>query len=400
MRGRRIGFLLIGALDIWALLYTGKDVFLFVLLFLLAIPLLGLILLLLTALSFRFRLTVSPPFVSKGAEAGFEIHTVARFFPAAHVGIRVRIPEIDENHNANEIYVASPGIARPDVITIPIASRYAGKFTLTVTKVSFIDIFGLFQISVPAKRLCRGTPAALIVLPEEKFGNEIRNVSSELLAPIHRTRERAEPIGVREYRRGDDTRTIHWKHSARIGKLLVKEYERGSQEAHHVYIDLTDTVLSGSDKWAARDLLLCGAAGICRFFLRRQIRIEVHAYGAAGDSVFSGSADRDWPSFRYYLSDCDFVPRVPENYCDFVASVMLQEQNTVTVISMAEDIRPLAFLISGRNDLSILTIFLLSSGTGRDKQKELARYLVDRGIRTYVLHDPSAMPEGGVDSGT
>jgi hypothetical protein len=79
---------------------------------------------------------------------------------------------------------------------------------------------------------------------------------------------------------------------------------------------------------------------------------------------------------------------------------MLQEQNTVTVISMAEDIRPLAFLISGRNDLSILTIFLLSSGTGRDKQKELARYLVDRGIRTYVLHDPSAMPEGGVDSGT
>jgi uncharacterized protein (DUF58 family) len=44
--------------------------------------------------------------------------------------------------------------------------------------------------------------------------------------------------GLREYRRGDDRRHIHWKSVARTGELIVKEFAQESPRRHAVVLDL------------------------------------------------------------------------------------------------------------------------------------------------------------------
>ena len=48
---------------------------------------------------------------------------------------------------------------------------------------------------------------------------------------------RGEFFGLREYRDGDDRRDVHWRSSARSGRLLVREYQEEAQKRATIFID-------------------------------------------------------------------------------------------------------------------------------------------------------------------
>ena len=47
----------------------------------------------------------------------------------------------------------------------------------------------------------------------------------------------AEDVTVREYRRGDDLRRVHWRSSARIGELMVRREEQPWQSRATLFLD-------------------------------------------------------------------------------------------------------------------------------------------------------------------
>jgi hypothetical protein len=53
-----------------------------------------------------------------------------------------------------------------------------------------------------------------------------------------RGRRGEEFANLREYRRGDDRRHIHWKSLARTGELFVKEFSLQAPRRHTVALDL------------------------------------------------------------------------------------------------------------------------------------------------------------------
>src|SRR5690349_12143943 len=66
----------------------------------------------------------------------------------------------------------------------------------------------------------------------------------------NRTGRRGEFFGLREHRSGDDRRDVHWRSSARTGRLLVREYE--DEHARKVVIGV-DNALPDSVRDAVTD---------------------------------------------------------------------------------------------------------------------------------------------------
>lgn len=56
-------------------------------------------------------------------------------------------------------------------------------------------------------------------------------------APQHKLGRRGEFFGLRDYREGDDSRVIHWRSSARAGRLLIRELEEEAQRRVRIELD-------------------------------------------------------------------------------------------------------------------------------------------------------------------
>ena len=98
--------------------------------------------------------------------------------------------------------------------------------------------FGLFS-----KTITVGEPETLVVLP--RLGRLTEGWTARRLdafAGADRRRRRPGPegdfYGVREWRSGDNRRLIHWRSSARLGKLVVRQLERPHSRDAAVVLDL------------------------------------------------------------------------------------------------------------------------------------------------------------------
>jgi uncharacterized protein (DUF58 family) len=121
-----------------------------------------------------------------------------------------------------------------------------GLYTLTGYRVATKFPFALFRKSrdVDAALEVLVYPARVLV-PRPAPRTEARGE-----ATANRTGRRGEFFGLREHRAGDDRRDVHWRSSARSGRLLVREYE--DEHARRVAIAV-DNALPDAVREAAAD---------------------------------------------------------------------------------------------------------------------------------------------------
>jgi uncharacterized protein (DUF58 family) len=88
-----------------------------------------------------------------------------------------------------------------------------------------------------------------------------------------------ELFGFRDYIRGDNHRLIHWKSSARAGKLLTRELEEQKKRAIIIEFNLSMPRPLKDDP--EREDLISRAASLSKYFIERnyQVRIEFHGRG-------------------------------------------------------------------------------------------------------------------------
>ena len=113
-----------------------------------------------------------------------------------------------------------------------------GRYRLGPLRASTRFPFGLFS-----RTITLGEPKTLIVLP--RLGRLTQGWAArrrEALAGTDRRRQQpgseGDFYGVREWRSGDGQRLIHWRSSARAGKLVVRQFERPRSRDVAVVLDL------------------------------------------------------------------------------------------------------------------------------------------------------------------
>ena len=112
-----------------------------------------------------------------------------------------------------------------------------GYFTFGPTKISSGDMFGFYT---RYKEL--DTPDYLIVYPKivplEKLGIPSRQPLGEIRTRNHLFQDPVLTMGIREYQYGDNLKSIHWKSTARTGRLQTKIFEPTTTIDMGIFLDV------------------------------------------------------------------------------------------------------------------------------------------------------------------
>jgi uncharacterized protein (DUF58 family) len=113
---------------------------------------------------------------------------------------------------------------------------------------------------------------------------------SDILHERARTGAGEEYLGVREYRPGDPRRSVHWRTSARAGKLVVREFEEHVLTRVALIVGGMDT---GEPPESAFEEVVSAAASIALYALDTGHPVEIFTPGPDGSERLSGPDRRD-----------------------------------------------------------------------------------------------------------
>jgi uncharacterized protein (DUF58 family) len=121
-------------------------------------------------------------------------------------------------------------------VSYQVRSDIRGRFEIGPMSVRVSDPFGLVELG----RTFR-TTVPLVVTPRTVLLPQIPLGGAWTGSGDNRPRAfaigSAEDVTVREYRRGDDLRRVHWRSSARLGELMVRREEQPWQSRATLFLD-------------------------------------------------------------------------------------------------------------------------------------------------------------------
>jgi uncharacterized protein (DUF58 family) len=149
----------------------------------------------------------------------------------------------------------------------PMNVRIADPLGLTQREFKAIDERPLivYPRVVSLRRLRLPSPSALAVLPSR--------------TPLFE--DPARLVGVREYEPTDSLRRVHWSATARMGGLMVKEFEYGTSRSTMLCLDLCRVDFEPRDRIHATELAIVVAASLASHAVTREhleVGLRVEGY--------------------------------------------------------------------------------------------------------------------------
>ena len=142
-----------------------------------------------------------------------------------------------------------------------VRSDVRGKFTIGPMKVRLSDPFGMVELDRTFQ-----TTSSLVVTPRVIPLPPVPLSGAWTGSGDNRPRAfasgSAEDVTVREYRRGDDLRRVHWRSSAHAGELMVRREEQPWQSRATLFLDNRKIAHVGSGPASSLEHAVVAAASI------------------------------------------------------------------------------------------------------------------------------------------
>jgi len=316
----------------FSILYTGERFYLWVMMLIASIFVLALLNIACTLLCMKITQSVSPEELTAGEYGKLVISVKNRGpVPLAHIDLwydtfdtlfgegyaGAATAAVD---SAAYGYVSGVMPGREGAIQGEIYFPYRGRYEPGIIRASLCDVFGLISFRLPqaffknrqhVSVLPRRTATALGGLGENPFTGGVSG-----------GREEEEPYSIaeiREFRPGDPLKHVHWKLTARIGKLQVKEFDGALSPRVAVFLDLAPHGLRGERAAALEDCMCRNTAAVCAVALDAHTPMNLVACSEERVTL-SGVSPTELIVFRRLLATLRF--RCPFDFCDVIIIVL------------------------------------------------------------------------------
>lgn len=227
--------------------------------------------------------------ITVGSPAGVELRLAnASRFGTSGIGLSDHLPEKCTFEVAP---LKGHGESRMEV---PLTFARRGLYELGPAETKAADPFGLLRFT---RRFEEKTE--VVVYPEvhELRNFPLRGSDVEANARGSIGQRGDEFAGLREYRRGDDRRHIHWKSVARTGELFVKEFAIHAPRRYTVALDLRREGLRHVE--AEVEDAVSAAASVLDHLTRERLPFRlVCTDGAGAETPFGSGAASYWEAMR------------------------------------------------------------------------------------------------------
>jgi uncharacterized protein (DUF58 family) len=225
----------------------------------------------------RYRLalvrTVSPQLVAAGQPATVSLAlTNEGRTPNGVLMLEDRVPYALASRPRFVVDGIGPGWRQ--TVTYQVRSEVRGRFEIGPMSVRMSDPFGLvelgrtFRTTVPLTV----TPRT-VALPQIPLGGAWTGSGDN--RPRAFATGSAEDVTVREYRRGDDLRRVHWRSSARVGELMVRREEQPWQSRATLFLDNRAGAHRGHGVASSLEAAVSAAASVAVHLTRRGFAVRL-----------------------------------------------------------------------------------------------------------------------------
>lgn len=399
-------------LVIWAVLtalayQTGRDLFFRLSYLILAIVVLSFFWAAYSVATFRLERKLITPRAQVGrvAEERFLVHNTGRF---TKIWIAVHDESELPAHRVSRVLNALRAGVRWSW-SVRTLCRRRGRFRLGPITVSSGDPFGmfLFQRRLPNTTTTITVYPATVDLPT--FAPPMGHLpgGDALRRRTHHTTTNV--AGTREYAPGDSFNRIHWRSTARMERLIVKEFELDPAADVWIFLDMERGVQAGSwweETWDSRDLspLWFGArltrlppnteeynvtiaASVAKYFLRQQRAVGLVAYGHQREVVQPDRGERQLNRLLEVLAVLRAEGRIPFEGVLAVEGARLGRHLTLVAITPSAEIAWVKSLreMKRRGLRTIAVMPDLKTFGGLGDTRAAAAELLASGIPAYVV---------------
>ncbi len=366
--------------------------------------------------TFEFERKVITPhaYVGRLAEERFLVHNTGRF---PKIWIEVRDESELPRHRASRVLNSLRARAHW-TWSVRTPCRQRGRFRLGPVTVAAGDPFGIFIFH----RRMPDSIASMVVYPATMdlpiFSPPIGALSGGDAMQRRTHHVTTNVAGTREYAPGDSFNRIHWPSSARVDRLIVKEFELDPTSDVWIFLDMERDVQSApwwvkdgkkipeEEEMASSDLsalwfanqtpkLVANteeynvsiAASIAKYYLNRQRAVGFVAYGHQREIVQPDRGERQLTRLLEALAVLRADGRTPLGEVLAVEGTRLGRNTSLVVVTPSVDIKWIRFVreIKRRGMHTIAVLSDASSFGGYGDARVAAIELRSGGIPTYIV---------------
>jgi uncharacterized protein (DUF58 family) len=227
--------------------------------------------------------------ITVGSPASAKLRlTNASRFGTSWIGLADHLPQ------RREFEVASLGGRSEAAIEVSLAFDRRGLYELGPAQTRAADPFGLLHF---VRRFEERTEVVVYPRVYDLRDFPLRGAEVEADARGSVGQRGDEFAGLREYRRGDDRRHIHWKSVARTGELFVKEFAIHAPRRYTVALDLRREGLKNVQSEV--EDAVSAAASVLDHLAREHLPFRLMCTNGAGDATQFGSEPASyWVAMR------------------------------------------------------------------------------------------------------